>query len=129
MNKSILLLADAIINLFVGCILILYPLGIGKIIGIPLVKSSFYPVVLGGVIIGIGIALIIEWFRKSKRFVGLGLGGAISINLCAGLALLIFLLFGDLSIPLRGYIILWILAVIVLGISFLEYFAKPTQPK
>ncbi len=129
MNKPILLLADAIINLIIGCILILYPIGMGKIIGIPLVKSSFYPIVLGGVLIGIGIALLIERLRESSRFIGLGLGGAISINLCAGMALLILMLFGDLSIPFRGHFILWILVAVVFGISILEFFVISKRPK
>ena len=123
MRKSILL-ADALVNLLVGCLLVLYPTGLGELIGIPLAENPFYPVVLGAVLFGIGIALLIERSRKTSEFVGLGIGGAISINLCAGLALIIFLVFGDLNIPLRGYAILWILAAVVFGISLLELFSR-----
>ena len=122
MHKSILL-ADALVNLLVGCILVLYPTGLGGVIGIPFVNNPFYPVILGAVLIGIGIALLIERTWRSPKLVGLGIGGAVSINLCGSLALLIFLVFGNLQIPLRGHIILWILAAVVFGISLLELFA------
>ena len=113
-------MADAIINLIVGIILLLYPLGIAERIGIPLVENSFYPSILGAVLAGIGIALLLEWSGRFPGLDGLGLGGAISINLCGGLALIVCLLYGSLNIPLRGHIILWILAVIIFGISFFE---------
>jgi hypothetical protein len=47
----------------------------------------FYPNALGGVLSGIGIALLIEAFREPNGLVGLGLGGAIAINLCDGFTL------------------------------------------
>ena len=127
MKRSILLMVDAIINLIVGIILLLYPLGIAERIGIPLVENSFYPTILGAVLAGIGIALLLEWSKRFAGLVGLGLGGAISINLCGGLALLLCLIYGNLNIPLRGYIILWALAVIVFGISFFELLFHPKQ--
>lgn len=128
MKRSILLATDAIINLIVGIILLLYPLGIAERIGIPLVENSFYPTILGAVLVGIGIALLVEWSKRFPGVVGLGLGGAISINLCGGLALIICLIYGNLDIPLRGHIILWTLAVIVFGVSFFELLFHLRRP-
>jgi hypothetical protein len=54
--------------------------------------------------------------------VGLGLGGAIAINLSGGFVLILWLIFGDLNIPLRGHFFLWSLAIILVGISLFEVF-------
>ncbi len=128
MKRSILLPADAIINLILGIILLLYPLGIAERIGIPLVENSFYPGILGAVLAGIGIALLLEWSERFPGLVGSGLGGAVSINLCDGLALIVCLICGNLNIPLRGHIILWTLAVIIFGISFFELLFHLKRP-
>ena len=127
MRKSVILLVDAIVNIIIGCILVLYPLGTGAILGIPSVEGLFYPVILGAVLLGIGIALLAERSRKSPELVGLGTGGAIIINFCAGMALLVFLILGNLNIPVRGYIILWILVIIVFGIGFFELLVNPER--
>ena len=71
---------------------------------------------------GIGIALTLEWVRPEAGLGGLGLAGAIAINLCGGLVLAAWLLFGSLDMPLRGYLFLWALAILLLAISSVELF-------
>ena len=113
MNKeSITLMVDAIINYALGILCILYPFVAHKI-GVPIVENSFYPNILGAVLLGIGIALTIECYRKKDGMIGLGLGGAIAINLSGGLVLILWLIFGDLNIPFRGHFFLWLLAIIL----------------
>lgn len=68
----------------------------------------------------IGLALLIECYWKSGRFNGLGLGGAIAINLCGGFVLAAWLLSDDLSLPLSGQILLWFLVLLLIGLSLLE---------
>ncbi len=122
MNKaSIALIVDAIINYALGILCILYPF-VAETIGVPTVENSFYPTILGAVLIGIGIALTIECYRKQGGLVGLGLGGAVAINLSGGIVLILWLIFGDLNIPLRGHFFLWFLAIILVGISLVELF-------
>ena len=77
------------INVFLGLLLILFPFGIAESFGVPIPISNFYPTILGGVIFGIGIALYIERYGYKSGIRGLGLGGAIAINICGGLVLLI----------------------------------------
>ena len=120
-NASITLLIDAIINYALGILCILYPL-VAETIGVPKVDNAFYPCILGAVLFGIGIALTIECFRKSERIGGLGLGGAVAINLSGGLVLTWWLIFGDLNIPLRGHIFLWSIAIVLVIISSVELF-------
>jgi hypothetical protein len=114
-------MVDAIINYALGILCILYPY-IAETIGVPIVENSFYPTILGAVFFGIGIALTIECYMKQEGMVGLGLGGAIAINLSGGFVLILWLIFGDLNIPLRGHLFLWSLAIILLGISSIEIF-------
>jgi hypothetical protein len=120
MRKTITLIIDAIINLVLGILLLLFPI-VYDFLGVPASNTNFYPNILGAALIGIAIALSIEAFRKEKsKYIGLGLIGAICINMCGGIVLTIWLLFGELTIPLRGKLFLWILASILLVISSVE---------
>lgn len=125
MNKKqhILLASDASINVLLGILLLLFPAGVLEFLGLPPTNSYFYPTILGGVIFGIGVALGLELlFHPTIQ--GLGFGGAISINFSGGLVLLYWLLFTELTIPLRGHLILWTVAVLVLGIGLIELVTK-----
>ena len=121
MRSSILLLVDAVINFLLGILLIFFPASLVIALGIPGSDSAFYPSILGAVLFGIGIALLVERFRGSA---GLGPCGAVSINLSGGLVLAGWLLSGSLELPLRGHIVLWILVLILVGISSLELFVR-----
>ena len=122
MNTKVrfLLALDAVINLFLGVILLLYPTGIPTQLGLPVPGSFFYPTILGGVLIGIGVALLLEWKYRHRDLGGLGVAGAIAINLCGGAALLYWLLSPGLNLPMRGRILLWLVDILVLGIGLVE---------
>lgn len=121
MRSSALLTADAVINLALGALLLVFPTGLVSALGIPAAEPAFYPSILGAVLFGIGIALVVERVRGAS---GLGLAGAISINLCGGLVLAGWLVFGALALPLRGRLLLWALVVVLVGISSLELVAS-----
>jgi hypothetical protein len=128
-KHKVLLVIDGIINLILGLLLLLFPLGIAQILGVPESDINFYPSILGAVIFGIGIALIIEVYGKPKGIRGLGLGGAIAINLCGAGVLLVWLLLKRFEIPLRGQIILWSIALIVLLVGIIELITKSYKYK
>lgn len=127
MKSKSVLLVDGIINLILGILLLAFSQTIVNLLGVPDTDQYFYPNILGGVLFGIGVALLIEWSRKGGSFVGLGLGGAISINMCGGIALALWLLFGNLVIPIGGKVFLWILVLILVGISSMELFIHYTS--
>ena len=114
-----LLLIDAILNLLLGIVLLAYSKPVVDFFGLPATDLRFYPNILGAVLLGIGIALILEYTGKD-RFAGLGLGGAIVINLCGGVVLFFWLVSGKLDLPLHGSVILWTLDVILVVISLFE---------
>jgi hypothetical protein len=120
-TQKIILFIDFILNLVLGVLLLAYSTRLAAYLGVPLTDSSFYPTILGGVFIGIAIALLIEFLNNSEtRTSGLGLLGAISINLCGGLILILWLLFGNLNLPNKGLILLWSLAFVLVIISGFE---------
>ena len=123
-EQQTLLFIDGMVNVIVGIILILFPLGIAGVLGLPRTSLDFYPTIMGAIILGIGIALFVERYGYEKKVSGLGLAGAITINLCGGLALLVWLIVYPLNLPLHGYIILWSLAIIVLAIGLAEILTR-----
>ena len=118
-SRRRVLLLDGLINLLLGVALLSFETVRGWL-GIPGSDTAFYPMILGGVLFGIGIALVWECVRRDAQPLGLGLGGAIAINLCGGLVLTGWLVFGDLALPLRGRVILWGLAAMLVLISLVE---------
>lgn len=123
MNRATLLTIDGIVNLTLGILLILFPPPLVAFLGIP-TAPRFYPTILGAVLLGIGIALFLERGFKGWRGSGLGLDGAVVINLCGGLVLGGWLVLGDLALPLRGTLFLWILVIFLVGISSAEIMAR-----
>jgi hypothetical protein len=121
-EDKILLLIDSIINTFLGLVLLAFPFGSGGLLGLPNSGDNFYALILGAVLLGIGLALFVEvkYYDKGKR--GLGLDGAIIINILASLVLIKILLSGTLNISQTGVIILWIVGILVLLIGLIEYF-------
>jgi len=120
MSRKVTLLADAAINAVLGGLLLLFPF-VSDILGVPHTDTLFYPTILGGVFTGIAVALVIEALkREQSHFTGLGLIGAICINLCGGIVLTYWLLFGNLVLPLQGAVFLWVLAGMLLVINVFE---------
>ena len=118
MRGGILLLVDAILNLALGALLMAFPASLVRLLGVPGAASAFYPSILGAVLFGIGIALFIDWSRPGAG--GLGLRGAIAINLCGAAALVAWLTFGGLDLPSRGQVFLWSLVLLLGGLSAVE---------
>ena len=121
MRKRTILLIDAIINLVLGVCLVSFLPGVVKFLGVPMVEQPFYARILGSVLFGIGIALLIEYFRDRSGLVGLGLGGAISVKLCGGFLLGCLLVRDQQSIPEHGRFLLWFLVLLLVSISLLEF--------
>jgi hypothetical protein len=113
-----LLELDGVGNVLLGLPLLFFPREVTELLGLPPLAASFYPAILGSIFVGIGVALLVERFRPSLG--GLGLGGAIAINLIFGITLAGWLLFTRMRPAPRGMLVLSILAVILVGISLVE---------
>ena len=121
------LIIDAAINLILGILLLAFSKKLVTALGVPDTDQYFYPNIFGGVLMGIAIALVVEAFRKPGGLVGLGLGGAIAINLSGGMVLAYWLLFKHLNLPKGGFIFLWALVLILVLISGIELMVYHTQ--
>jgi len=124
LRRNTLLTIDGLINLLLGLVLLVFPSTVVTYLGLPEAPSKFYPNILGGVLFGIAIALFVESRNSAGSTAGLGLLGAVLINLCGGLVLGAWLLSGDLDLPLRGSVFLWTLFALLVGISAVELVTK-----
>ena len=122
--KKKLLLFDAFINLVLGVLLLSFSEKLATFLGVPYIQNHFYPNILGAIFIGITIALLIEVYKKNENITGLGFVGAAAINLCGGFVLALWLIFGNLNLPTNGLIFLWILVVLLVGISLFELYSS-----
>lgn len=123
-KHTILLFIDSIVNMVLGILLLLFPVGIIGALGLPSTDTHFYASILGAVLFGIGLALLLELFGYAKQVHGLGLGGAIIINIMGSAVFIGWLVFGALQIPLKGRILLWLIGCIVLVIGVVELVTK-----
>ena len=119
-NPSTLLEIDAAANLALGALLLASPSGIMRLLGLPSTDHSFYSRVLGGVLSGIGLALLSTRFRFPESGSGLGRARAVAINLSGAVSVIVTLIKGGLDIPVRGRVALWALAGFLVGLSGLE---------
>ncbi len=122
--KKELLVVDGIGNVVLGWLLIVLPMRLTAWLGIPGIEHRFYPSLFGAVLFGIGVALLMELPRRGAKISGLGLGGALTINTCFGIALAAWLLSGRLDLTPHGAVILWAFVVILLGLSGIELAAE-----
>ena len=123
-KKQLLLVVDGIVNFVLGILLMFFPAQLMDAFDLPKVETFFYVNILGAVLFGIGIALLLENFTGKMGITGLGIGGAIAINICGGGALVYWLLFANLDLTPGGAIFLWSIAVIVLGVAAVELLTK-----
>lgn len=116
MGRSLLLI-DALINLVLGVLLLIYPQRLVDALGLPEVATRLYPTVLGGVLLGIGLALVIT-ARGGQS--GLGLDGAITINLCGAGVVVGWLVTTPHAFSGTGRLTLWLIATAVIGVALVE---------
>ena len=121
MTKALLTI-DGVANLLFGILLLWYPASIVRALGLSVDGKPFFANILGGVLFGVGVALFIERHRSPLRIVGLGLGGAIAINLCGGVVLALWLAVGRLDLTPLGRVSLWTLVLFLVGLSSFELY-------
>ena len=120
MNQRLLLVVDGVADLVLGAVLIVGRDPVFKFLGIPLPSTYFYPGILGGVLVGVGVALLIQCFRRTLPPGGLGILGATWINICGAVVLAGWVFTGRLGLPTRGVVLLSCISGVVLVIGALE---------
>lgn len=128
MREGLLLWVDAGVNLVLGALLLAVPTTLASLLGLPPPEPGFYARVLGGVLLGIGAALVAEATR-GPRLRGLGLAGAVAVNVTAGAVLAALLAARGMDLPPRGLAVLGGLVVALLLLSGLEVRAVMGGPR
>ena len=113
-----LLWIETLLKLAGGLSLAILPLSTARLLGLPVGTSGFWPRLLGAVLLGLAGAAFVEGSASGSK--GLGLGGAVLVNLaCAGM-LVALLVLGRATGTSRGRAMLWALAVSLLVLSLFE---------
>ncbi len=122
--RQTLLELDGFGNILLGVLLAFFPAPVARFLGLPCVEHAFYPSLFGAVLVGIGGALLLQRFGRGEHLAGLGLGGALVVNLCFGIALAGWLVAADLALPFRGYLVLWALVAVLVGFGGIELWVQ-----
>jgi len=102
-----------------GVALLAAPRIVIKLLGLPVSDpSAFWPRLLGGVLVGIAGALYIEGALSGSK--GLGLAGAIIVNLAAAAVVAGELVLRRGAPTVRGRYALWALAALLFAVSLAE---------
>lgn len=113
-----LLWIEFLVKLASGATLVLVPRTLARVAGLPPAESSFWPRLLGGILIGIAVAALVEVRFKSS--IGLGLAGAVSVNVATAATLGSLLILGQAGPSRRGRFALWLAAAGLLILALVE---------
>ncbi|MGE0769728.1 MAG: ABC transporter permease [Hyphomicrobiaceae bacterium] len=95
-----LLLLEMALKAVSGALLLFFPRSLARILGLPPVGETFWPRLLGALLIGLGAATFLEGQLATRN--GLGLAGQVAINFAAALALTGVLIMGQAGTTRRG---------------------------
>jgi len=113
-----LLWLETLLKLTGGTLLLLAPLTVIRLFGLPPAASGFWPRLLGVLLIGIGAAAYIEGAWTGSR--GLGLAGLVIINVLSAGGVALVPLFGGGAGTRRGSAALWGLVLLLLVLALFE---------
>jgi hypothetical protein len=108
---------EVALKLGCGLILGLFPVSSPRLFGLPSPSGPFWPRLLAAVLIGIGLAVVLQTSLTPGR--GLGLAGLMAINLVAAAVATGQLVMGSITTR-RGTATLWALAITLTGLSLVE---------
>ena len=118
MLEAVLLWIDAGLNFLLGLVLVSLPPALLRALGLPYPTTVLYPRIFGGVLIGIAVALALEALAPALG--GLGLGGAIAINLSGAVVLVGCLVSRQSQVSWRGKLVLWYVVAVLVVLSAAE---------
>ncbi|MCB1505950.1 MAG: ABC transporter permease [Hyphomicrobiaceae bacterium] len=113
-----LLYLETIVKLAFGLPLVLAPMAVLKTVGLYQPPTSFWPRLVGALLLGLSAATFIEIRLPGSK--GLGLYGVIAINLTAALALLGLLIMDAGAPTRRGRGALWLCICLLVLLALAE---------
>lgn len=113
-----MLYVDLLFKAGFGLALLLFPLLFCKVFGLPRPNTGFWPRILGASFLGQAGALFLEGAVPNTH--GLGLGGALTINLSIAAILASMIILGAVGEKRRAQALLWLLVVVLVTLSLFE---------
>jgi hypothetical protein len=113
-----LLWIETLLKLCVGGLLLVMPLSVAKLLGLPQPQTPFWSRLSGAVLLGLAAATFLEGSVSGSR--GLGLGGVILVNLSTAGVLTALQVLGRGSRTRRGGIVIWTTVVVLVGLALFE---------
>jgi len=113
-----LLLLEMALKAIGGALLLLFPRSLARVFGLPAVGETFWPRLLGALLIGLAAATFLEAQLATKN--GLGLAGYVAINLAITLALTGLLIMGRAGTSRRGRALVTLAAIGFAVLALLE---------
>lgn len=113
-----LLWLETVLKLAGGLALLLAPLTLIRVLGLPAAASAYWPRMLGAVLVGIAAAAFIEGAWSGSR--GLGLAGLVLINLAGAAGIATMALFGGGAPTRRGRFFLGSVALLLFVLALVE---------
>jgi hypothetical protein len=111
-----LLWIEACLKLGPGLALVAAPRTLARLFGLPSADQPFWPRLLGALLIGLGIASLLEVRMQG----GLGLAGSIAVNLASAAMIGALLVLGRAGRTMRGRFLLWVAAAALVILSLVE---------
>ena len=106
-----LLWLEILLKASVGLSLLLAPRTLAKMLGLPSADEPFWPRLLGGTLIGLATAILVELRLQPGR--SLGLTGIVAINLCVAVVLGGLVILGKAGSTRRGRASVGLAAVVL----------------
>lgn len=106
----------------IGLIMLLAPITTAKLAGLPHGNSAFWPRLFGAALLGIAAAFAFEGYTRFNTSItagGLGLGGAVLINLVTILCLIGSIIFKGASTR-RGRLLIWSMCLLLTFLMLFE---------
>ena len=108
----------------IGLVMLFVPITAAKVAGLPHGNTAFWPRLFGAALIGIAAAFAVEGYTQLNPNVtasGLGLGGAVMINLITILSLIGTIIFKGVTTR-RGLLLIWSLSLMntILKLFYIE---------
>jgi hypothetical protein len=106
----------------IGLILIFLPITAARMAGLPHGNVAFWPRLFGAALLGIAGAFAVEGYNLAGGAIeakGLGLGGAVIINLTTIVSLFGTLIFSAVATR-RGKVLIWLMILVLLFLTLFE---------
>lgn len=103
-----LLWIEIVTKLAAGLPLLFVPRTLGRLFGLPFGDDAFWPRLVGGGLVAVAFASVLEAYYTPGK--GLGLMGSVAINLTMAAVLGGLLILGRATGPKRGRLLLWLSA-------------------